>query len=158
MRRAIAVTTAVVLVLEALAIALVNWLLGLVVRRQQMSLAGTHSDALAIGSWVAGGIFALALIGCAVLVARIALHDEMAGRFGRIVLIVCAVVHGVIGAAVVGLIGWAAFAVMMVILGLLVATLLLYAPEDQPPSAASATPTSEKADAQSHGHAPPATA
>jgi MFS family permease len=156
-RRAIAVTTAVVLVLEALAIALVNWLLGLVARRQQMSLAGTHADALAIGSWVAGGIFALVLIGCAVLVARIALHDRMAGRFGRIVLIVCAVGHGVIGAAVVGLIGWSAFAAMMVILGLLVGTLLLYAPEDQP-SPAEATAATEKPDAQGHGHAPPATA
>jgi hypothetical protein len=92
-----------------------------------------------------------------VLVARIALHDEMAGRFGRIVLIVCAVVHGVIGAAVVGLIGWYAFAVMMVILGLLVGTLLLYAPENQPPAAV-APATTEKPDTQGHGHAPPATA
>jgi MFS family permease len=126
------VATAVVLVLDALGIALVNWILGIAVRRQQMSLGGLPYHSMAIGSWVAGGIFALFLLCCAVLVARIALRDRMSGRFGRIVLIVCAVVHGVLGAAVVGLVGWYAFAVMMVILALLVGTLLLYAEESSP--------------------------
>jgi hypothetical protein len=122
----------VVLVLDALTIALLNWVLGLAVRRQHMALGGLHSGAMAVGSWVAGGVFALFLLCCAALVARIALRDRMSGRVGRIVLIVCAVVHGVVGAAVVGLVGWYAFAVMMVVLGLLVGTLLLYAPEDEP--------------------------
>ena len=138
MRRGIAAATAVVLVLDALTIALVNWILGLAVRRQQMSLGGLRTDAMAVGSWVAGGVFALFLLCCAVLVARIALRDRMSGRFGRIVLIVCAVVHGVVGAAVVGLVGWYAFLVMMVVLALLVATLLFYAPEDQPVGGAAA--------------------
>ncbi|MEW1865996.1 hypothetical protein OG896_14035 [Streptomyces sp. NBC_00669] len=129
MRRGIAVATAVVLVLDALTIAAVNWILGLAVRRQQMSLGGLPTHAMEVGSWVAGGIFALFLLGCAALVARIALRDRMAGRVGRIVLIVCAVIHGVVGAAVVGLVGWYAFVVMMVILALLVGTLLLYAPD-----------------------------
>lgn len=133
--------TAVVLVLEALAIATVNWILGLAARHQDMSVAGLHSNAMAAGSWAGGAVFGLFLIGCAVLVARIALRDEMAGRFGRIVLIVCAVVHGVVGALVVGLVGWLAFALMMVILGLLVGTLLMYAPEDRP-GAGRVTPTS----------------
>jgi len=137
-RRGIAAATAVVLVLDALTIALVNWILGLAVRRQQMSLGGLRTDAMAVGSWVAGGVFALFLLCCAVLVARIALRDRMSGRFGRIVLIVCAVVHGVVGAAVVGLVGWYAFLVMMVVLALLVATLLFYAPEDQPVGGAAA--------------------
>jgi len=137
----------VVLVLEALAIATVNWILGLAARHQDMSVAGLHSDAMAAGSWAGGAVFGLFLIGCAVLVARIALRDEMAGRFGRIVLILCAVVHGVVGALVVGLVGWFAFAVMMVVLGLLVGTLLLYAPEDVREDAAvppggTVTPTS----------------
>ena len=131
MRRGIAVSTAIVLVLEAVVIAFVNWILGLAVEHQNMSLGGLGSGAMATGSWVAGGIFALFLVGCAVLVARIARRDRMAGRVGRIVLIVCAVVHGVVGAAVVGLVGWYAFVVMMLILALLVATLLLYAPEDE---------------------------
>lgn len=150
MRRGIAAGTAVVLVLEALTIAFVNWILGLAVQHQEMSLAGLEPDAMAAGSWVAGGLFALFLVGCAVLVARIALRDEMVGRFGRIVLIVCAVVHGVVGALVVGLVGWLAFVVMMVILALLVGTLLMYAPEDQPGGSAAGKPGA--------GEAPPATA
>jgi MFS family permease len=131
MRRGIAVGTAVLLVLEALAIGFVNWVLGLVVKRQQMSLAGLDADAMAIGSWAGGALFGLFLIGCALLVARIAWRDRTAGRFGRIVLIGCAVVHAVVGAVVVGLVGWWAFVAMMVILAGLVATLLLYAPEDR---------------------------
>jgi len=136
----------VVLVLEALTIAFVNWILGLAVQHQEMSLAGMDPDAMATGSWVGGGLFALFLIGCAVLVARIALRDEMVGQWGRIVLIVCAVVHGVVGAVVVGLLGWLAFVVMMLILTLLVGTLLMYAPEDQPGGSATEQPGTGEAD------------
>ncbi|WP_435172720.1 hypothetical protein [Actinacidiphila sp. bgisy145] len=135
MRRGIAVATAVVLVLDALTIAAVNWILGLAVRRQQMSLGGLPTHAMTVGAWAAGGVFALFLLCCAVLVARIALRDEMAGRVGRIVLIVCAVVHGVVGAVVVGLVGWYAFVAMMVVLALLVGTLLMYAPDEGDESA-----------------------
>jgi hypothetical protein len=131
-RRGIAVGTAVVLVLEAFVIAFVNWILGLAVRHQSMSLAGLDPDAMAVGSWVGGALFGLFLILCAVLVARIARRDAMTGRVSRITLIVCAVVHGVVGALVVGLVGWYAFVLLMVILGGLVGTLLMYAPEDQP--------------------------
>ncbi|WP_329135834.1 hypothetical protein OG552_22925 [Streptomyces sp. NBC_01476] len=131
MRRGIAIGTVVALVLEALTIGFVNWVLGLAVQHQKMSLAGLDTNAMAVGSWVGGGVFGLFLLGCALLVARIAWRDRMTGRLARIVLIACAVVHGVVGAAVVGLVGWWAFVVLMVILGLLVATLLLYAPEDQ---------------------------
>uniref|UniRef100_UPI002FDBC540 hypothetical protein n=1 Tax=Streptomyces sp. IBSBF 2435 TaxID=2903531 RepID=UPI002FDBC540 len=140
MRRGIAIGTAVALVLEALAIAFVNWILGLAVRHQRMSLGGLNPDAMAAGSWVGGGLFALFLIVCAVLVARIAVRGRMTGRPARVVLIVCAVVHGVAGALVVGLVGWYAFVLLMLILGLLVATLLLYAPEDQPGAAPAAPP------------------
>jgi MFS family permease len=130
----------VVLALEALTIAFVNWILGLAVRHQEMSLGGLDPDAMAAGSWAGGGIFALFLIACAVLAARIALHDRMSGRVGRIVLIVCAVVHGVLGALVVGLVGWYAFVVLMLVLALLVGTLLLYAPEDRGDAPAAAPP------------------
>jgi hypothetical protein len=150
-RRGIAVGTAVVLVLEALTIAFVNWILGLAVRHQEMSLAGLDPDAMAAGSWAGGGLFALFLIACAVLVARIALRDRMSGRAGRIVLIVCAVVHGVVGALVVGLVGWYAFAVLMLILALLVGTLLLYAPEDRGEAPAAAPPAPPGAPATSTG-------
>jgi hypothetical protein len=144
----------VVLVLEALTIAFVNWILGLAVQHQDMSVAGLDPDAMATGSWVGGGLFALFLISCAALVARIALRDEMVGRLGRIVLIVCAVVHGVVGAVVVGLIGWLGFVAMMLILALLVGTLLLYAPEDQPGGSAAEKPGTGEAPPT----APPATA
>jgi len=142
-----------VLVLEALTIAFVNWILGLAVQHQEMSLAGLDPDAMATGSWVGGGLFALFLVICAVLVARIAVRDEMTGRLARIVLIVCAVVHGVVGALVVGLVGWSAFVVMMLILAMLVGTLLMYAPEDQPGAAQQAEKPGPGA-----GEAPPATA
>lgn len=132
MRRGIAVGTAVVLVLEGLVIAFVNWILGLAVRHQSMSLAGLDPNAMAVGSWVGGALFGLFLVVCAVLLVRIARRDAMTGRLSRIVLIVCAVVHGVVGALVVGLVGWYAFVVLMLILGGLVGTLLMYAPEDQP--------------------------
>jgi hypothetical protein len=148
----------VVLVLEALMIAFVNWILGLAVQHQEMSLAGLDPDAMAAGSWVGGGLFALFLVCCAVLVARIARRDEMVGRVGRIVLIVCAVVHGVVGALVVGLLGWVAFVVFMVILGLLVGTLVMYAPEDQPGAGAGAGAGTGSGSGSGSGEAPPATA
>jgi hypothetical protein len=50
------------------------------------------------------------------------------GRFARILLISCAVVHGVLGALTVGLVGWLTFAFMMVVIGLIVLTLLAYEP------------------------------
>lgn len=149
--------TAVALVLEALAIAFVNWILGLAVRHQEMSLGGLHPNAMAVGSWVGGGVFGLFLIWCAALVVRIALRDRMAGRVGRIVLIICAAVNGMVGAAVVGLVGWWAFALMMVILGLQVGTLLMYAPEDQP-SAPAAGPAKSEPSGEAPPSAPPATA
>lgn len=141
MRKGIAVATAVVLLIEGLAIAFLNWLLGLIVQKQQMSMGGLSNKSMAVGSWVAGGVFGLFLLVCAAIALRVALRDRMTGRLGRIVLIVCAVVHGVVGAVVVGLVGWFAFVGMMVILGLLVGTLLLYAPEDRAPVTAPSTAT-----------------
>ncbi|WP_225847607.1 hypothetical protein [Streptomyces sp. HPF1205] len=159
LRRAAATATAVVLVLEALTIAFVNWILGLSVRHQKMSMGGLSTDAMATGSWVGGGLFALFLVGCAVLTARIALRDRMTGRVGRIVLIVCAVVHGVVGALVVGLVGWVAFVVVMVVLALLVGTLVMYAPEDRDRAGAAPAPTREpEGPASGPEQAPPATA
>lgn len=161
MRRGIAVGTAVVLLLEGLAIAFLNWLLGLIVQKQKMTMGGLSHDSMAVGSWVAGGLFGLFLVLCAVLTLRIALRDRMTGRFARIVLIVCAVVHGVVGAVVVGLVGWFAFVAMMVILGLLVGTLLLYAPEDQGEREAEGPAGSGERGTPSTGpggQAPPATA
>jgi hypothetical protein len=161
-RRGIAVGTAVILILEAFVIAFVNWILGLAVRHQSMSLAGVDSDAMAVGSWVGGGLFGLFLLLCAVLVLRIARRDRMTGPVARIVLIVCAVVHGVVGALVVGLVGWYAFVLLMVILAGLVGTLLMYAPEDRPAAARPDAEGPDRTDTAGNGGGgelpPPATA
>ncbi|MFK8848756.1 hypothetical protein [Streptomyces sp. Ac-502] len=125
-RRPVAWTAAVVLVLEALGILFLNWVLSIVVDKQQMSMAGVDPGAMSTGAWVLGAVFALHLVCCAVLLARIGLRDRPPGTFGRIALVSCAVVHAVIGAFAVGLVGWAAFAMLMAVLALLVLTLTAY--------------------------------
>ncbi|RSO35465.1 hypothetical protein DMH15_19885 [Streptomyces sp. WAC 06725] len=123
---------AVVLVLEALAILFLNYVLSVVVDRQHMSMAGMDPAAMSAGAWVLGAVFALYLVCCAVLLTRIAVRDRPPGTFGRIVLITCAVVHAVLGAFAVGLAGWTAFALLMVVLALLVLTLTAYGTAYEP--------------------------
>lgn len=142
MRRGVAATAALVLVLEAFGLAFINWVMGLAVRHQAMSLGGLDPDAMAVGAWAAGGLLAVFLIGCGVVLARTARHDRAPGRLGRLLLIAAAVLHVVLGAAVVGLVGWPAYALMMVIFGLVVLSLFLYGGEpasagepDAPPTA-----------------------
>lgn len=125
-RRPVAWAAAVVLVLEALGILFLNWVLSIVVDKQQMSMAGVDPGAMSTGAWVLGAVFALYLVSCAALLARIGLRDRPPGTLGRIALITCAVVHAVLGAFAVGLVGWAAFAVLMAVLALLVLTLTAY--------------------------------
>lgn len=125
-RRPVALAAAVVLILEAFGIVLLNWILSIVVDRQQMSLAGLQPRAMSTGSWVAGILFGLFLLFCAAVLLRSALRDRAPGGFTRIALIGCAVVHGILGAFSVGLVGWVAFLAMMVVLGLLVLTLMAY--------------------------------
>lgn len=127
MRRPVAAVAAGVLVIEAVAIAFVNLMLGLAVKRQSMSLGGLAPTAMSTGAFVAAGLIGLFLLTCAAIAVRAAVADRAPGRFARILLIVCAVAHCVLGAAVVGMIGWLAFVAMMVGLGLVVATLVLYA-------------------------------
>ncbi len=126
MRRPVAAVAAVALVVEAFAVGFVNLVLGLAVKRQSMSLAGLKPSAMSAGAWAAGVLFAVFLVTCAAIEARTALRDRAPGRIARLALIVCAVVHGVLGAAVVGMVGWPAFAVFMVVLGLIVLTLVGY--------------------------------
>ncbi|MFI0780140.1 hypothetical protein [Streptomyces sp. NPDC021212] len=128
-RRPVAAVAAVTLMLEAVGIALLNWILGLVVDRQQMSLGGLDTDAMSVGTWVGGGVFGVYLLLCGVVLLRMALRDRAPGRLGRILLLTCAVTHGVVGAFSVGLVGWPAFAFLMVVLGLVVLSLLAYEPE-----------------------------
>ena len=131
-RRPVAWLTAAVLFVEALGIVLVNWFLGVVVDRQDMSLAGLDPNAMVIGSWVAGALFGLFLGFCAFVAARVAVRDRAPAGLGRIVLISAAVLHGLLGAFTVGPLGWGAFAFMMLVLGLIVLTLMTYDAQDGP--------------------------
>ncbi|MEV5599213.1 hypothetical protein [Streptomyces sp. NPDC052496] len=147
-RRPVTWVTAVVLVLEALGILFLNWVLSIVVDKQRMSMAGVDPGAMSTGAWVLGAVFALYLACCAVLLARIGLRDRPPGTFGRIALVSCAVVHAVLGAFAIGLVGWAAFAALMVVLALLVLTLTAYGTSygtdtgrDGAPATAPARPT-----------------
>ncbi|MFF2860254.1 hypothetical protein ACFVSX_10205 [Streptomyces rubiginosohelvolus] len=132
MRRPVAIVAALVLFGEAVGIVLINAVLATVAENQSMSLAGLDPDAMSAGTWVMGGVFGLLLVLCGLIALIAGIRDRAPGRVGRIVLIGCAVVHGVLGAVTVGLVGWAAFAFMMVVLALLVFTLLSYGPGTRP--------------------------
>ncbi|WP_093799363.1 hypothetical protein [Streptomyces sp. Wb2n-11] len=125
-RRPIAAVSAAVLFVEAVGTVCVHWILGRVVDSQSMSLDGLDSGVMATSTWVMGGVFGLYLVACGVFLLRAALADRAPGRLGRTLLIACAVVHGVLGALAVGLVGWTAFAAMMAVLGLVVLSLVAY--------------------------------
>ncbi|MFC5215228.1 hypothetical protein [Streptomyces coerulescens] len=125
-RRPVAWVVAVLLFVEAFGIAAVNWFLGVVVDRQDMSLAGLDPDVMSvsskIGGLVFGGYFAL----CGLVALLVALRDRAPAGLGRILLISAAVVHGLLGAFAWGLVGWTAFGYMIVVLGLIVLLLMTY--------------------------------
>ncbi|WP_190188926.1 hypothetical protein [Streptomyces minutiscleroticus] len=125
-RRPVAWAAAIVLLLEGVGVALLNWLLGVVVDRQDMSLAGLDPHAMSVSSKAAGIVFGLYFAFCAVVALRVAQRDRPPAGVGRILLISAAVVHALLGAFCVGLVGWGAFAFMMVVLGMLLLLLLGY--------------------------------
>lgn len=131
-RRPVAFVAAIVLFVEAVGIVLINGIMATVVKNQDMSLAGLESDAMSSGTWVMGGVFGLYLLLSGLVLLLTGIRDRAPGRIGRIALITCAVVHGVLGALTVGLVGWAAFGFMMVVLGLIVLTLVAYGPRPGP--------------------------
>ncbi|WP_055568524.1 hypothetical protein [Streptomyces atriruber] len=137
-RRPVAWVGAIILLAEAVGIALLNWFLGLVVDKQDMSLAGLDPRAMTVSTWIAGVLFGGYLALCAVVLIRTAVRDRAPGTFGRLLLISCAVVHGLLGAFSVGLVGWAAFVFMMVVLGLVVLTLVVYEKKAQQDGAVAA--------------------
>ncbi|MEV6191625.1 hypothetical protein AB0M19_04415 [Streptomyces sp. NPDC051920] len=125
-RRPLVWVAAIVLFVEAIGIALLNWFLGVVVDRQDMSMAGLDSDVMARSSKIGGLVFGLYFLACAVSALLVALRQRPPGVFGRVLLISAAVVHVLLGAFTVGLVGWGAFTFMMVVLALIVFTLLAY--------------------------------
>lgn len=75
-RRPVTWVAAIVLFAEAIGIALLNWFLGLVVDRQDMSLAGLDPRAMSVSAWIAGALFGLYLALCAIVLARVAVRDR----------------------------------------------------------------------------------
>lgn len=121
-----AATAALVLTLEAVVLVLINLFLGKVVSAQEMSLAGIDPRAMTASAWVAAVVVGAYVSGCALVLARTAFRDVPPRGFPRIVLISCAVVHGLLGAFSVGLVGWTAFLVLMAVLALIVWSLTWY--------------------------------
>ncbi|MGX6749573.1 hypothetical protein ACM562_19870 [Streptomyces xantholiticus] len=120
---------ALVLLVEAVGIVVLNGIMATFVDAQQMSLDGLDPDVMVTAMWGLGIGTGLLLALAAVLLLVVAVRDRAPGRLTRILLIGLAVVHGVLGALTVGLVGWNAFAFMMVVLGLLVAALIVYGEE-----------------------------
>ncbi|MFI8322369.1 hypothetical protein [Streptomyces sp. NPDC085529] len=125
-RRPIALVTAAVLLVEAPAIVGVNAIMARFVEVQSMSLDGLDPDHMVTGTWALGIGSGLALALCALVALLAGVRDRGPGRFGRGLLIGCAVVHGLLGAVAAALIGWGAFAVLMTVVGLIVLTLVMY--------------------------------
>ncbi|MEU4061390.1 hypothetical protein AB0F25_03000 [Streptomyces wedmorensis] len=128
-RRPIALVTAAVLLLEAPGIVAINAVMARFVEVQAMSLDGMDPDAMVTGTWALGIGSGAALVLCGLVALVAGIRDRAPGRFGRALLIGCAVVHGILGAVAVGLLGWKAFAFLMLVLGLLVLTLVMYGKE-----------------------------
>ncbi|GHI87782.1 hypothetical protein ACWGF3_36030 [Streptomyces xanthophaeus] len=132
LRRLVAALAAAVLVVEAAVLVLVHVVLGRTTANQSMSIAGSDPDVMSKATYGLGAGMGVFLVLCAVLLALTALRDRAPGRFARIVLITAAVTHGVLGVLAVALVGWPAFAALMVILCLVVLTLVLYAARPGP--------------------------
>ncbi|MFF3498853.1 hypothetical protein [Streptomyces sp. NPDC003247] len=125
-RRPVAAVVALVLFGEALGVAALNWFLGMVVDRQDMSLAGLDPDRMSASAKAGGIVFGLYFALCGLVALLVAVRDRQPAGFGRVLLISAAVVHGLLGAFVWGLVGPSAFAFMMAVLALIVLLLMTY--------------------------------
>lgn len=134
-RRPVAAVAAVILVIEAFGIVAAQLFLSMVVDDQNMSLGGLDPHLMSLGSVIGGIFFGVYLLLCAFALVRTAIRDRGPGTFWRVLLIIAAVVHGVLGAVTVGLVGWGAFAFMMVVLALIVFSLVAYGGEYREPAA-----------------------
>lgn len=137
MRRPVAWVVAIVLLAEAFFIAALNWFLGVVVDRQDMSLAGLDPSVMATSSKIGGVVFGLYFALCALVAVLVAIRNRAPAGFGRVLLISVAVVHGLLGAFAWSMVGWTAFLFLMVVLGLVVLLLMTYDHEGGPQPGAS---------------------
>lgn len=131
-RRPVAWIVAVVLFVEALGVAALNWFLGVVVDRQDMSLAGLDPHVMSTSSKIGGIVFGLYFAFCGLVALLVALRDRRPAGLGRILLISAAVVHGLLGAFAWGLMGWPEFLFMVVVLALIVLLLMTYDGQEAP--------------------------
>ncbi|MFJ9901286.1 hypothetical protein ACIRVK_00010 [Streptomyces sp. NPDC101152] len=136
-RRPVAWVVAVVLFVEALGVAALNWFLGIVVDRQDMSLAGLDPNTMSISSKIGGIVFGLYYALCGLVALLVAVRNRPPAGLGRVLLVSAAVVHGLLAALVWGLVGWVAFVFMLVVLALIVLLLMTY---DAPAEPADAVP------------------
>ncbi|MEV7319089.1 hypothetical protein [Streptomyces sp. NPDC093970] len=125
-RRPVAWVVAVVLLAEALGVAALNWFMGVVVDRQEMSLAGLDPHNMSMTAKIGAVVFGLYFALCALVALLVAIRNRAPAGLGRILLISVAVVHGLLGAVAWGLIGWSAFVFMVVVLALVVLLLMTY--------------------------------
>ncbi|MFB8246554.1 hypothetical protein ACFC5X_16115 [Streptomyces sp. NPDC055952] len=152
-RRPVAWVVAVVLFAEAFGVAALNWFLGVVVDRQDMSLAGLDPDKMAVSSKIGGIVFGLYFALCGLVALLVAVRDRRPAGLGRILLISAAVVHGLLGAFTWGPVGPPAFVFMVLVLALIV---LLLMTEDRPAEPAGAPPESGEGDGGPPVTPPPA--
>ncbi|AMW15495.1 hypothetical protein A4E84_25425 [Streptomyces qaidamensis] len=152
-RRPVAWVVAVVLFAEAFGIAALNWFLGVVVDRQEMSLAGLDPHMMSVSSKIGGIAFGLYFALCGLVALLVALRDRPPAGFGRVLLISAAVVHGLLGAFTVGLVGWPAFLFMVLVLALIVLLLMTY---DRPAEPADTAPGGGRSGEGSPVTSPPA--
>ncbi|MFE7989497.1 hypothetical protein [Streptomyces shenzhenensis] len=140
-RRPVAWAVAVVLFVEALFIAALNWFLGVVVDRQDMSLAGLDPGTMATSSKIGGVVFGVYFVLCGLAALLVAVRNRAPSGLGRALLISVAVVHGLLGAFAWGPVGRGAFLVMVGVLALVVLLLMTYdARPGTAPSAGGGTP------------------
>ncbi|UQX02682.1 hypothetical protein [Streptomyces sp. RerS4] len=143
LRRLVAGLGAAVLVVEAAVLVVVHVVLGRTTHNQSMSIAGMDPDLMSAATYGLGAGTGLFLLLCAVLLALAGLRDRPPGRFARALLIAAAVLHVLLGALSVGLVGWGAFTATMLIFCLLVLSLTLYGRDLGPdPRDKRLTPTS----------------
>lgn len=131
-RRPVAWVVAVVLFVEGVGVAALNWFLAVVVDRQDMSLAGLDPDMMSLSSKIGGVVFGLYFALCGLVALLVAVRDRAPAGVGRILLISAAVVHGLLGAFTWGLVGPGAFVFMIVVLGLIVLLLMTYDAREEP--------------------------
>ncbi|MFD4988339.1 hypothetical protein [Streptomyces sp. NPDC058374] len=132
MRRVAAIAAGVVLMAEAFGVFMLLMTVGMVVENQSMSLDGLDPALMSDGALGFGIFSAVFLAGCGLVLLLVGARDRAPARFGRVLLVIVSVVHGVLGALAVGLVGWEAFAVLMVVLALIVFVLVAYGPGGRP--------------------------